>query len=126
MDIFFQEPNEIPLPPEEVRILEFTANPYPDGHRVRIYLEITPFQKRPSLEVVVLDAHGAQASTVSIIETISRKMEFTMHLRQVETAGQYTLTADVFYEQDLEAHQVDIKPEPTIVDRGHTEFSIEK
>ena len=42
MDIFFQDPTDIPLPPEEVRIRELTAEPWPDGRRVRVYVELTP------------------------------------------------------------------------------------
>jgi hypothetical protein len=99
MDIFFSDPNEIPLPPEEMRILEFKASPYNDGRRVRVYLEVTPFQKRPSVEVNLLDLQLRSIAEVSIIESMTRKMEFTMHLREPQPAGSYRVHATVYYEE---------------------------
>jgi len=99
MDLFFQDPTEVPLPPQQVRIRELTAAPWPDGRRIRVYLEVDPFQKRPSAEVVLLGAEGQSLAEVSIIETAARKMEFNMHLRLAETAGDYTLNVELFYEE---------------------------
>ena len=113
MDIFFQDPSEIPLPPEEVRILEMRADPYPDGRRVRIYLEVTPFQKRPNAEIAILDPGGEEVAQVSVIETMSRKLEFTMHLRGPQPGGAYTLAARLFYTAPLPAPPPPGEPAPT-------------
>jgi hypothetical protein len=132
MDIFFRDPNEIPLPPEEVRILDFTATPYPDGRRVRIYLEVTPFQERPSVELISTNAQGHQVAQVSIVESISRKMELTMHLRGPQPVGEYRVEAQVFYtphpepadgEQNKPPETVE-QITPQVVDRGETYFTI--
>ena len=58
MDIFFRDPSEIPLPPDEVRIRVLHADPYPDGQRVRIHLEVDPFQRRPNADVRITNAPG--------------------------------------------------------------------
>ncbi|HLE14970.1 MAG TPA: hypothetical protein VI776_09490 [Anaerolineales bacterium] len=109
MDIFFQDPSDIPLPPEEVRIRQLLAAPWPDNRRVRVVLEITPFQKRPNGEVRILDSLGEEVAALSIVEALDPNMEFTLHLRAPETAGRYTATAVIYYyeEQDPEPAQVD-------------------
>lgn len=97
MDIFFQDPNEIPLPPEEVRIQSLRVEPYPDGKRLRVYLEVDPFQKKPNVELTITDKVGDIASNVSILESMTRRMELTMHLRGVSHNPPYTLLAKVYY-----------------------------
>lgn len=125
MEIFFQDPDDIPLPPEEVRIREFRAAPWEDGQRVRIYLEVDPFQKRPSAEVVILNPQGEVVSQASIVETVTRKMEFNLHLRQAEAAGEgYTARAVLYYRAlpDQPPDEVEL-PEAMIVDQRQVELS---
>lgn len=129
MDIFFQDPNEIPLPPEEVRILDFSATPYPDGRRVRVYVELTPFQKRPNITVYAENQESLRVAEVSIIESMTRKMEFTMHLRGAGLTGDFLTRAIVFYvpvEEDQDAVEPESQGqgEKTIVDQADTRFSI--
>ncbi len=131
MDIFFQDPSETPLPPEEVRIRELRADPWPDGRRVRVYFEVDPSQKRPSAEVKIITAGGDEVAQVNIIESMTRKMEFTMHLRQPETGGQYHLSAVLFFTDPLPrpegAQPVPIPaklPEPQVVDRAEVVFEV--
>ena len=128
MDIFFHDPDDIPLPPNEVYIRQFNAQPYPDGRRVRVYLEISPFQKRPSAEISIFDAEGQEISNVNIIETIDPRMEMTMHLRGSQQNGVCTIRADVFYDSvddesngDPANYQV---PERTVIAQVETTFEI--
>ena len=74
MDIFFQDPSDIPLPPVEVRIRSLRAEPWSDQRRVHIYLELDPFQKRPNIEVVINDPEGREEARVDIVETMVRKV----------------------------------------------------
>lgn len=97
MDIFFQDPSAIPLPPEEVKIVELRAEPWPDKRRVKVILEITPFQKRPNGEIILLDAQGNQLSSVNIIESIEARMEITLHVRGIEPDGDFTVSALIYY-----------------------------
>ena len=130
MDIFFSDPDDIPLPPEEVRIREFKADPWPDGRRVKIYLEVTPFQKRPSGEVFITDQSGKPVASANIIETIDPKMEINLHLRTSETTGVFNTSVVLFYLADIEEDQPEQgdkpigPPERMIVDEAQTSFEI--
>jgi hypothetical protein len=125
MDIFFAESDEIPLPPDEVRIRKFTAEPWPDGRRIKVYLEITPFQKRPSGEVLITGVDGTPVATANIVETIDPKMEINMHLRSSETVGVYNVSVVLFYLPDIpEEDEGEIRPERMIVDQAKTTFEI--
>jgi hypothetical protein len=133
MDIFFQDPAAIPLPPDEVRILEFRAEPWSDNRRIRIRLSITPFQKRPNGEIAITDDEGTEVAAFSIIETISPKMEFTVHLRGGRENGQFTASVILFYyEEEPDRIQPHDSPEgfelpakTRIVDRAQAVFEIQ-
>jgi hypothetical protein len=126
MDIFFQDPNAIPLPPEQVRILELRAEPWPDGRRVKVTLVATPFLKRPDGEISIADPLGEEAAFVSIVEALTPQMEFTMHLRGEAPKGKYTVSASLFYEQrpplDGEAVEAYQRGERQVVDSRKTIF----
>jgi hypothetical protein len=127
MDLFFADPNEIPLPPEEVRLRELRVEPWPDGRRVKVSLEIEPFQKRPSADLVVSNAAGEEVAGANILETFSRKLEVNLHLREANPAGEYRL-AVVLYYQKLDAYGEEggpeKLPEPLVVDRRQITFAI--
>jgi hypothetical protein len=123
MDMFFADPNDPPLPPEEVRLRELRAEPWAEGRRVKVMLELTPFQKRPSAEVLLTDPNGVEAARTSILETFSRKMAFNLHLRPDAPAGEYTLAITVYYQKLPDPEQPDAAlPEPLIVERGQFTF----
>jgi len=100
--------------------------PYPDGKRVRVYLELTPFQQRPSGELFVVDSLGNLVATANIIETIDAKMELTMHLRASNPQGEFTARAVIFYTNSLEDitedDQIVSAPEREIVDEKEFQF----
>ena len=113
MEFFFPEDNLQRMTPEETRITSLTAEPYPDGYRLRVNIEITPFQKRPHIEVELSDADGREVASSSIIEPMSWKIEFTMHIRG-ELRNPYTLEAKLFYPDgptaELQTFSFDVKP----------------
>jgi hypothetical protein len=96
MDFFFPEDQLQRMTPEETRITSLSAQPYPDGYRLHVYIEMTPFQKRPHLEVVLRDANGDEIASTSIVEPLSWKIEFTMHIRG-ELNNPYRLEAKLFF-----------------------------
>jgi hypothetical protein len=96
MEFFFPEDNLNRMTPEETRITELAAEPYPDGYRLRVNISMTPFQTRPHIEVTVKDAAAQEVASVSVVEPMSWKLEFTMHLRG-ELNNPYTLEARLFY-----------------------------
>lgn len=129
MDIFLQDPNEIPLPPADVRIESLTAEPYPDGRRVRVALSVTPFQQRPTLDLTIHNAAGDLVSQASIIESMTRKIELTLHLRGPQPLGAHRLEAVLFYEKRLPAPEDQSAPPPPpeiqLVDRRQLDFDIQ-
>jgi hypothetical protein len=115
-NIDFFESHDVPQPRDKVRIESVTATPYPDGWRVKLVIEVTPFQERPNLEIRVRSAAGRDVSQLSVIETMHRHMEFTIHIRGVASpAGSYTLGVDLYYGEDRTTPQ----------DRHEVVFSIQ-
>lgn len=115
MDFFFPELNPaedgvIPQPPENMRILELRAEPVRDGGptRLRVYLDVTAFQQRPYIEVALGDAEGNEIASVNIIEPMSRKNVFTMHIRGPHQSGIFRLSARLYYPEqpDSDTRQI--------------------
>jgi hypothetical protein len=99
MDAFFLDPNIERFPPESVRILDLRADPYPDGRRVRVGLELTPFLQRPEIELTLADDAGNPCGSASLIEPMGWNLELTLHIRstQHEARNTFTLTAVLSY-----------------------------
>ena len=96
MDFFFSEDKLNRAVPEETRISSLSAQPYPDGKRLRVNIEVTPFQKRPYIEVILNDSNGVEVASTSIVEPLSWKLEFTLHIRG-EINNPYALQARLYY-----------------------------
>lgn len=105
MEILFQDPSQVPLPPDEIRIRSLHAEPWPDGRRVAVEVELTPFQQRPNLHINVYDAQGQEVASIGAMQILQTKIGFTLHLRHAETQGQYTVATHVAY-PDLELDEV--------------------
>jgi len=103
MDFFFPELSadrqNIPLPPEEMRFTELRAEPVLDDGplRTRVYVEVTPFQKRPYIEVTLIGSEGDEIASASVIEPMSRKNVFTIHIRGSQQSGKFRLSARLYY-----------------------------
>jgi len=96
---FFDDPNHVPKPKDEIKIEALTVTPYPDRFRVYIEIKVTPFQERPNLILVARNDDEKIVGELDIIATMHANMEFTMHIRNVtDPAGEYTLSAELFYE----------------------------
>jgi|YelNatPaOPRAMG01_1025707.scaffolds.fasta_scaffold37954_1 hypothetical protein len=96
MEFYFRDPNETPLPPDQVRIKELRGVARPDGHKVRVTLQISAFQERPSGDIRILNQRGEELASLSFIEAISPHQEFTMHLHG-ETVNPHQILARIFY-----------------------------
>lgn len=106
MEFFFPEDNLERTSPEETKILSLTAEPYEDGRRVRVNIEMSLFEKRPHLEVTITDTENQEIGTTSFVEPMNWKLEFTMHLRTEPADGPLDLEARLFYPDGPEAEPV--------------------
>jgi len=98
---FFDNPEEAPRPAEDVRITRVRADPLPDGRRVAVSIALTPFLKKPSLDVVLL-RDGVEARSLSIIESIEHELQVTLHLPHADSAGAYTVRVDLLKETGIQ------------------------
>jgi hypothetical protein len=105
MDFFFPEDGLQRMTPEETHITSLSAEPYPDQERVRVDIEITPFQTRPYIEVLLTDAKGGEVASASIVEPMGWKLEFTLHLRGASN-GPFKIEARLFYPDGPQADAV--------------------
>lgn len=97
MDIFFTNPNDVPVPPEKMEIRELKATPYSDGKRVAIEFEITPFQLKPNIEIGIFNQTSQEVASFSVVEAIENKMTFTIYLREPKPSGDYQVKMQIFY-----------------------------
>jgi hypothetical protein len=116
MEFFLNDPNIVRYPPAEIHLLELRAIPDPDGKRLRVTLELTPFLQRPLLELELIDSVGSKVASASIIEPVGWKLELTLHIRKTgPTNGKYTLSVSLSYpelgEIDLRTITVEV-PNP--------------
>ena len=115
MTISFFQPDDVPQPPDKVKIEHLDASAYPDGWRVKVELHVTPFQKRPSLEIALVKKEAEESGKIvahlSIIETMHPKMEFTMHIRDVDTPqGDYWVKTVLFFREAPEEGSTENEP----------------
>jgi len=115
MDFFFAEDNLNRMTPEETHITSLSAEPYPDGYRLHVNIEITPFQKRPHIEVLLTDSDGEEVGSTTIVEPMGWKLEFTMHIRG-ELKNPYRLDAKLYYpdgpSSEPQTFSFDVLPPP--------------
>jgi hypothetical protein len=98
MDAFFLDPNIERLPPESTRLLALRAEPYPDGRRVRVGLDLSPFLQRPEIELTLTDPSGNPCGSASLVEPLGWKLELTLHVRAAAPVpGAYQLEAVLSY-----------------------------
>jgi hypothetical protein len=114
VELSFFDPGDVPQPRDKVKIEDVRIEPYADRWRIKISIDVTPFQERPSLEIRLTGPDSRLAAELSVIETMHRKMEFTMHIRGAASPeGAYRAEVDLYYE-DRNAPQ----------DRKSVEFEI--
>lgn len=112
MGYFNIDPDEIRMPPGEVRIVSLQAEPFPDSYRIQVRLQLTPFQNPPCLELSLFEMDGTEAGSVSIIEPPRWKHELIMHIRnKIPSSQKYILSARVFYpeSEDLDKQTIEIE-----------------
>ena len=98
---FFDDPDQAPRPPEEVRITRVRVDPLPDGRRVAVSISLTPFLKKPSLDVTLLRG-GIEERSLSVVEAMENEMQLTLHLPQTDPSGSYLARVDLLREDGIQ------------------------
>jgi hypothetical protein len=128
MDSFNPDPDKEALPPDEVRIQNITLDPYPDGSRVRVYLELTPFLMKPHGEIQITDQSGRIVAETSFVEAVTPNFEMILHLRSFDPDGEYQGSITLFYPQEVEDEVIDgrtlVYLEKKIVDQKRVSLKI--
>jgi len=93
---FYFLPSENALPPKEVKFTRLAVDPWPDGRRVKVSIELTPFQSPPSLVLLIKDHQSREVSRILFVEAQETVLSFTIHLRQAGN-GEYSLNASINY-----------------------------
>ena len=109
MEFFFPEDNLHRTSPEETKIISLTAEPYEDGRRVRVNIEMSAFEQRPHLEFTLTDMKAQEISTASFVEPMQWKLEFTMHLRKEPADRSLDLEARLYYPDGPEAEPARVR-----------------
>ena len=111
MDIkFFDNRDDAPKNREDVRILRGRIEVAPEGRRVAVDLELTPFIERPTIELRLTNDRGEPAGLSNVIETLDRTLRMVMHMRDKTPAENYRLQARVYYahiDEDMKREMVD-------------------
>ncbi|MFN2158975.1 MAG: hypothetical protein ACK2U3_00090 [Anaerolineales bacterium] len=127
MDIFFKNPDEIPLPPDKVRIREIKAEPLPGGKLIHVFLEVDPSQKAPNADFFISNNEGRVLTSASIIESMTRKMDLTMHLPCEVADKTLKLEARLYFAEiiDKAGRNQETKPvKRMVVDQTSIQFKI--
>jgi hypothetical protein len=110
MDLnFFADPGLAPKPRSEIRIEKLEVSAYPDGRRIRVELELTPFapKDRPNIEITALRSDGVPVGSTTIIEAVQRAIGLTLHLREAEQPrGEYRFVAQLYYDEEPIQHEL--------------------
>jgi len=103
MEIGFFDPHDVPVAPQDTRIVSLSAQLWPDGRRVGVEVQITPFQERPDLHIHIQDEQGWELASASAIQIRQHRIGFTLHLRQPKAHGPWQASAFLVYPDPSDA-----------------------
>lgn len=121
-------PSLTPPPQDDIKILSFDAEPYPDGRRVRVKLVLSPFLQGPNGEISLTNQDDELLATINIVNIFIPENEFTLHIPESKSLpGSYTVNVEVFYIEEEEIEQdgeTQFNLKKSLVDSTSTPFSI--
>jgi hypothetical protein len=112
MDIQLIEGGDAPRAPSDVRFRRAAAEPYADRQRVKLTYELTPFFRRPNVDIRLEGPPGTVLGSVTIIETMDSRFSLTAHLRAAPpAAGHFEIISILGY---VDRPQVDRDVTPPV------------
>lgn len=100
-----------------------------------LHFQLTPFQEKPNIEISIHDSEDIEVAQLNVVEAIEYRMDFTVHLRKENTAGEYKACMKVIYSnlddfelgdrEDVPLDTVFAEIEHNVVDTADYSFRIE-
>ena len=93
-------PQDDAVEPKDVKILSLNAKTLENPQKVRVTVQVTPFQSLPDLFFAIYDEqNGTEVSSVNMIESVLDQINFVMHIRKNmdSIVGPYKLVCQVIY-----------------------------
>jgi hypothetical protein len=108
MELSFVDSDEVPVPPELVRIHALRVEPYPDGKRIALDLSLTPFLEAPDLAIRIQNQDDVVVASTDVIEARDPKMRLTIHIRGPVTTDSLKAVVDVHYQEQGQVDKKDV------------------
>jgi len=88
---------------DDIEILEFTSEIYPDRRRVKVNFLLSSFQVNPNAALTLFSPEGEKLASVNIVNIFSQANEITLHIPvNRNIPGEYRIEMDLFYIQEEE------------------------
>jgi hypothetical protein len=89
---------------EDIEILEFASEIYPDHRRVKVNFLLSPFQTNPNASLALFSPEGEKLASVNIVNIFSPANEITLHVPANQNSpGVYRIEMDLFYLREEES-----------------------
>jgi len=114
---------------DDIKILSFDAEPYPDDRRVKVKLLLSSFLEGPNALITLSNKENQELTSVNIVNIFSLENEFTLHIPgNKNLPGTYIVNVEVFYVEEEEIEQDGeqrLSFKQSLVDSASTSFSIQ-
>ncbi len=125
----FSGSSKTPPAQDDIKILSFDAEPYPDGRRVKVRLLLSSFLQGPNALINLSNQENQELATVNIVNIFSSENEITLHVPgNKKQPGSYKVNVEVFYVEEEEIEQDGeqrLSFKQSLVDSASTSFSIQ-
>jgi len=118
-----------PAAQDEIKILTFTAEPYPDARRVLVKLLLSSFLEGPNAIISLSNEENQELASINIVNIFIPENEFTLHIPgNKNLPGNYLVDVEVFYIEEEETEQDEeqkLSFKQSLVASASTSFSIQ-
>ena len=102
-DLFFQ-PDQITPDDADIKILELSAEPYPDQRRVKVEFRISGYRKSLASTISLIDPEGKEITSANIVNIFIPHHEITLHIPASRAKpGTFKLFITLFSLQEVES-----------------------
>ena len=107
----FIQPDQILPKNQEIDILDFSAEIYPDKRRIKVNFRLSSFVTPPHASLRITNDEHEELVVVNIVNIFSPENEVTLHLpAHKNQPGKYTISMDIFFLIEDEPDEEDNKP----------------